>query len=220
MWQKLIALLRASHFGPTVLVVSITFMVSLTQIPAQHAAEIALAIFCGQLVVGWTNELVDFSRDKAALRMSKPLVAGTVTERTLKLSLVIALPGALVISLLSPLGIHGTAFHFLGLLSATAYNLKLKATIYSVLPYVVSFGTLPWAIYAATDTHPPMWLVLTFVLLASAFHFLNVLKDLEQDRTQEVMGLPQVLGRQKSITVAVVLVLLGLIAMTLGHLRF
>ena len=218
--SQLVGLLKASHFGPTVLVVSITFVVSLTQLSVQGSAEIAAAMFCGQLVVGWTNDLVDFQRDEAALRLNKPLVVGTITETTIKRSLTLAFLAAFVISLWSPLGIHGTAFHFLGLLSATAYNLKLKATIYSVLPYVVSFGTLPWAIYAATDRQPPMWLVLTFVLLASAFHFLNVLKDLEQDRTQEVMGLPQVLGRQKSIAVAVVLVLLGLIAMTLGQLRF
>jgi 4-hydroxybenzoate polyprenyltransferase len=188
--------------------------------PAQSSAEIALAIFCGQLVVGWTNELVDFPRDTAALRLTKPLVAGTITESTLRMTLALALLGALVISLMSPLGTHGTAFHFIGLLSATAYNLKLKATIFSVLPYVVSFGTLPWAIYAANNAHPPTWLVWAFVLLASAFHFLNVLKDLDEDRSQDVLGLPQVLGRQNSIVVASVLVALGLINTALGHLRF
>ena len=218
--SQIAGLLRASHFGPTILVVSITFAVSLTQMSAQSSAEIALAIFCGQLVVGWTNELVDFPRDTAALRLTKPLVAGTITESTLRISLAIALLGALVISLMSPLGTHGTAFHFIGLLSATAYNLKLKATIFSVLPYVVSFGTLPWAIYAANNAHPPTWLVWAFILLASAFHFLNVLKDLDEDRSQDVLGLPQVLGRQKSIVVASILVALGLINTALGHLRF
>jgi 4-hydroxybenzoate polyprenyltransferase len=203
-----------------VLVVSVTFAVSLTQVTPLESAEIALAIFCGQLVVGWTNELVDFARDKGALRLAKPLVAGTISESTLRMSLAITLLGALAISLLSPLGTHGTAFHFIGLLSATAYNLKLKATIYSVLPYVVSFGTLPWAIYTANNAHPPTWLVWAFVLLASAFHFLNVLKDLDEDRSQDVLGLPQVLGRRLSITVAVALGSLGLIAIAIGRLSF
>jgi len=218
--SQAIGLLKASHFGPTVLVVTITFGVSLTQLPLQNSAEIALAIFFGQLVVGWTNDLVDFPRDKAASRLSKPLVAGTITVKALKLCLVLALLGALVISLRSPLGMHGTALHFLGLLSATTYNLKLKATIYSVLPYIISFSILPWAIYSAADTHPPAWLVWAFMLLASAFHFLNVLKDLDEDRTQEIMGLPQLLGRQKSISVALTLVLAGLIDVAIGHLRF
>ena len=218
--SQIAGLLRASHFGPTILVVSITFAVSLTQMSAQSSAEIALAIFCGQLVVGWTNELVDFPRDSAALRLTKPLVAGTITESTLRISLAIALLGALVISLMSPLGTHGTAFHFIGLLSATAYNLKLKATIYSVVPYVVSFGTLPWAIYAANNDHPPTWLVWAFILLASAFHFLNVLKDLDEDRSQDVLGLPQVLGRQMNISMAIALVSLGLLAIVIGRLNF
>ena len=220
MRSQVIGLLKASHFGPTMLVVTVTFGVSFTQLHLQNSAEIALAILCGQLVVGWTNDLVDFPRDKAASRLSKPLVVGTITAKTLKLCLVLALLGALVISIWSPLGMHGTALHFLGLLSATAYNLKLKSTVYSVLPYIISFGILPWAIYSAVDTHPPAWLVWAFMLLASAFHFLNVLKDLDEDRTQDVMGLPQVLGRQKSIIVALTVLIAGLIDVALGHLRF
>jgi 4-hydroxybenzoate polyprenyltransferase len=220
MRSQVIGLLKASHFGPTVLVVTITFGVSLTQLPLKNSSEIAVAIFFGQLVVGWTNDLVDFSRDKAASRLSKPLVAGTITAKTLKLCLVLALFGALATSIWSPLGMHGTALHFLGLLSATAYNLKLKSTVYSVLPYIISFGILPWAIYSAADTHPPTWLILAFMLLASAFHFLNVLKDLDEDRTQDVMGLPQLLGRQKSIIVALTLLLAALIDVALGHLSF
>jgi len=201
-------------------VVGITFAVALTQMSFKSSVEIAVAIFCGQLVVGWTNDLVDFPRDKAALRLNKPLVAGTITESTLRTALAIALLSALLISLVSPLGTRGTALHFVGLVSATAYNLKLKATIYSVVPYVVSFGTLPCAIYAANDTRPPAWLVLSFVLFASAFHFLNVLKDLDDDRSQDVLGLPQVLGRQKSIGVASLLVALALINTAIGHLCF
>jgi len=138
----------------------------------------------------------------------------------LKVCVWVALVGALVVSLTSPLGAQGTAIHFLGLLSATAYNLKLKATVFSVVPYMISFGALPWAIYVAAEVRPPLWLVLAFVLIASAFHFLNVLKDMELDRSQNVMGMPQVLGRKKSILVAVFLLAFGVIAMALGHLRF
>ena len=48
-----------------------------------------------------------------------------------------------------------------------------------------------------------------FILFASAFHFLNVLKDIDSDIAQGVMGLPQVLGRQKSIAMALLLAALG-----------
>ncbi len=204
-------LLKAAHFGPTVLVVGITFVLALTQFSIGDAAFIALAFLLGQLVVGWTNDLVDFPRDKAAERFNKPLVAGTITESTLKICVAIALVSALIVSLLSPLGISGSAIHFLALLSATAYNVKLKSTVLSVVPDVFSFGALPWAIYLAAGTQPPTWIVLGFILFASAFHFLNVLKDMESDIAQQVMGLPQVIGRKKSIVTATILAVLGIV---------
>ena len=210
-WQQVVGLLKAAHFGPTVLVVGITFVLALTQFSIGDAAFIALAFLLGQLVVGWTNDLVDFPRDKAAERFNKPLVAGTITESTLKICVAIALVSALIVSLLSPLGISGSAIHFLALLSATAYNVKLKSTVLSVVPYVFSFGALPWAIYLAAGTQPPTWIVLGFILFASAFHFLNVLKDMESDIAQQVMGLPQVIGRKKSIVTATILAVLGIV---------
>lgn len=209
--QQILGLLKASHFGPTVLVVSITYTLSLTVFSISDSLVIALAILLGQFVVGWSNDLIDFPRDKSAFRVKKPLVAGSITETTLKISLGSALFGALIISLLSPLGVGGSAIHFIGLLSATAYNLKLKSTLLSVVPYIVSFGSLPWAIYLAAGNRPPTWIVLGFILFASAFHFLNVLKDMEADVDQAVMGLPQVLGRKKSIVVALFLAGLGVL---------
>jgi 4-hydroxybenzoate polyprenyltransferase len=202
-----------------VLVVTITYVLSRTQFSASDSLFIAFAILLGQFVVGWSNDLIDFPRDRAAKRLGKPLVAATITQSTLKISIGIVLLSALIISLFSPLGVSGTAIHFLGLLSATAYNLKLKSTLLSVVPYIVSFGALPWAIYVAAGTKPPTWIVLGFVLFASAFHFLNVLKDLDSDVDQDVMGLPQVLGRQKSILIALLLAGLGILDVVLANIR-
>ena len=215
----IVGLLKASHFGPTVLVTSIAFLLSLTQFSICDSLFIALAILLGQFVVGWSNDLIDFPRDAAAKRLGKPLVAGTITKGTLRSALVLAIFSALIISLLSPLGVSGTAIHFLGLLSATTYNLKLKSTLLSVVPYIVSFGALPWAIYVAAGSTPPMWLVLAFVLFTSAFHFLNVLKDMDTDIEQDVMGLPQVLGRTKSIAMAALLGVLGIVDVALANVR-
>ena len=91
LWPQLVGLLKAAHFGPTVLVVGITFVLALTQFSIGDSAFIALAFLLGQLVVGWTNDLIDFPRDKAAERFNKPLVAGTITESTLKICVVVAL---------------------------------------------------------------------------------------------------------------------------------
>ena len=123
---------------------------------------------------------------------------------------------ALALSLMSPLGLNGSAVHFLGILSATFYNFKLKSTQFSVIPYIVSFGSLPWAVYIAAGEKPPLWLYLAFILIASAFHFLNVIKDLEWDLKQNVLGLPQRLGRNRSIAIAIVLALLAIAIIAQG----
>ena len=215
--SQIVGLLKASHFGPTVLVVTITYVLSRTQFSVQDSVFIAVAVLLGQFVVGWSNDLIDFPLDKAAMRVNKPLVAGTITEATLRISIWVALLTALIVSLVSPLGVNGTAIHFLGLLSATAYNLKLKSTVLSVVPYIVSFGALPWAIYVAAGTRPPTWIVLGFILISSAFHFLNVLKDIDSDIAQGIMGLPQVLGRRKSIAIALFLAGLGIVVVVLAN---
>jgi 4-hydroxybenzoate polyprenyltransferase len=173
--------------------------------------RIAIAILAGQCVVGWTNELVDYPLDSAATRSNKPLVAGLITTNQLRIAITITLLAALLLSLVSPLGVIGTLVHALLLLSATAYNLYLKKTVLSVLPYVISFGGLPWAVYLSAGKNPPLWLYLGFILLSSAFHFLNVLKDLEMDISQGVLGLPQRVGKRASLVIAALLVVAWII---------
>ena len=204
------SLLKASHFGPTVIEVTVTFILALSQYSALSSFRIAIAIFAGQLVVGWSNDLMDYDLDNAAGRLNKPLVSGELKAETLKIAIPSALFFAAVLSFVSPLGIKGTFIHLLGILSALAYNLKLKTTIFSPLPYAISFGGLPWAVYLSNGERPPMWLFLGFILISVAFHFLNVVKDLSWDIEQGVLGLPQRLGRQRSIAVAVTLVTIAI----------
>ena len=214
-FKSTVGLIKATHFGPTVLVVTISFFLARTQYSIVGSFRVALAILAGQCVVGWTNDLVDFPLDTPAARRNKPLVAGSVTTQQLKAAISLALILAVILSVVSPLGVIGTLVHALLLLSATMYNLYLKKTVFSVLPYVISFGGLPWAIYLSADKHPPLWIVLGFILISSAFHFLNVLKDLEMDISQGVLGLPQKVGRVASLIIAGLLIVAGLVSVLL-----
>ena len=198
--------LRAAHFGPTLIVTATTFLLALSQFSPIDALRVAIAIFAGQLVVGWSNDLVDAPLDIAAQRTKKPIVSKEIDRDQLRKSIVVALVAALLLSLFSPLRITGTLFHFLGILSATFYNLKLKPTILSPLPYLVSFGSLPWAIYLSAGNHPPLWLFIDFMLISVAFHFFNVLKDFQWDIEQGILGLPQRLGRNASLIISILLV--------------
>ena len=208
--NQVLGMIKATHFGPTVLVVSISFTLAITQLSFSKSFEIALAILAGQCVVGWTNELVDQARDTEAGRSKKPLVSGSISRKQLQIGVAIALASAISLSFLGPLGTRGGWLHMLGLASATIYNFWAKSTWLSPVPYAISFGALPWAIYSAAAKNPPAWLVLEFILVTGAFHFLNVLKDLEWDRTQSVLGLPQRIGKKRSIAVVTALVLLSI----------
>ncbi len=198
--------LRAAHFGPTLIVTATTFLLALSQYSLIDALRVAIAIFAGQLVVGWSNDFIDAPLDIAAQRTKKPIVSKEIDRDQLRKSIVVALVAALLLSLFSPLRITGTLIHFLGILSATFYNLKLKSTILSPLPYLVSFGSLPWAIYLSAGNHPPLWLFIDFMLISVAFHFFNVLKDFQWDIEQGILGLPQRLGRNASLIILILLV--------------
>jgi 4-hydroxybenzoate polyprenyltransferase len=198
--------LRAAHFGPTIIVTATTFLLALSQYSLIDALRVAIAIFAGQLVVGWSNDFIDAPLDIAAHRTKKPIVSKEINPEQLKKSILVALFVALILSLFSPLGLTGTLIHFLGILSATFYNLKLKSTIISPLPYIVSFGALPWAIYLPAGNQPPLWLFIDFMLIAVAFHFFNVLKDFQWDINQGVLGLPQRLGRNSSLIISISLI--------------
>ena len=198
--------LRAAHFGPTLIVTATTFLLALSQYSLIDALRVAIAIFAGQLVVGWSNDFIDAPLDIAAQRTKKPIVSKEIDRDQLRKSIVVALVAALLLSLFSPLRITGTLIHFLGILSATIYNLKLKSTILSPLPYLVSFGSLPWAIYLSAGNHPPLWLFIDFMLISVAFHFFNVLKDFQWDIEQGILGLPQRLGRNASLIISILLV--------------
>jgi 4-hydroxybenzoate polyprenyltransferase len=198
--------LRAAHFGPTVIVTTASFLLSLSQYSIIDSLRVTIAIFAGQLVVGWSNDFIDAPLDIAAQRSKKPIVSKEINPEQLKKSILVALFVALILSLFSPLGLTGTLIHFLGILSATFYNLKLKSTIISPLPYIVSFGALPWAIYLPAGNQPPLWLFIDFMLIAVAFHFFNVLKDFQWDINQGVLGLPQRLGRNSSLIISISLI--------------
>jgi len=214
--RRVIGMVKATHFGPTVLVVSISFTLAMTQLSFGNSFEIALAILAGQCVVGWTNELVDQVRDTEAGRFKKPLVNSSVTRKQLQIGIAVALTAATLLSFWGPLGAGGGWLHLLGLGSATVYNFWAKSTWLSPLPYAFSFGALPWAIYSAANKSPAPWLLIDFALVSVSFHFLNVIKDLEWDVTQGIQGAPQRLGKRGSFFAAATL---GLAAVLLGISR-
>jgi 4-hydroxybenzoate polyprenyltransferase len=160
-----------------------------------------LSTAAGQASVGWSNDYVDRERDAAVGRGDKPLVVGEVSPRAVLVGSVIALALSAALSL--PLGLPEAAVMLVAVASAWGYNLGLKATPLSWLPYAVSFGLAPVYIWLATSGKvPPVWLVAGTALLGVGAHLLNVIPDLEADRRTVVRGLPHRLGLTGSLLAA------------------
>jgi 4-hydroxybenzoate polyprenyltransferase len=98
-----------------------------------------------------------------------------------------------------------------GISMGVAYNFYFKFNIFSWLPYALAFAALPSCIAISKDVSPPVWMWLGGALLGSAAHFINVIKDMDEDRASGIGGLPQRLGKRNSILTAALLTILGLL---------
>ena len=213
---KLRGLLKASHFGPTLIVTSISFGFALYFWWEGPAYVIAFGVFTGQLVVGWSNDLYDFDDDLRHQRTNKPLVSGLITKQFLEKWLRVMVPFSFVANLLGPLGIKGGLVYMLGIACGVAYNFYFKFSAFSPLPYAIAFAALPSSIAISKDITPPLWMWLGGALLGMSAHFINVLKDMKEDHVSGIKGLPQRLGTRGSVLAAVVLIILGVTILILS----
>lgn len=195
------ALVRACHPLPSAAVTVFgTALAVRAGTSAGVTALLAVALLTGQLTVGWLNDLVDADRDAAAGRAGKPVAAGHVPRRLVTTALVLAAGGCVVASM--ALGRVPGVLHLVAVGSAWAYDLRLKSTVASPVPYLVSFGLLP-AIAATTAGVPvPPELVVAAGVLGAAAHFANTVPDAAADAATGVRGLPQRLGPRRSQVVA------------------
>ena len=200
----------ASHFGPTLIVTAIGFGFATYYRGVFDAILIAFGIFLGQLVVGWSNDLYDLKDDLSHNRLNKPLVSGLISENYLRKWLTFMLPISFAVNLLGPLGIRGGLVYMFGIAWGVAYNLYFKFSVLSPLPYAFAFAALPSCIAISHGLTPPLWMWAGGALLGMAAHFINVLKDIKQDRESGIRGLPQRLGKNGSIAIAAVLIAAGI----------
>lgn len=215
MTRRIIGLLRASHFGPNLLVTFISLFFALLYWWEGPAIVIAIGVFCGQLVVGWSNDVIDYKDDLLHNRQKKPLVSGQISLGLLQNFLRVMTPLAIVINLFGPLGFVGGGLSVLAIGLAVAYNFYFKFTIFSWLPYAIAFGALPSCMALSKEQAPELWMWLGGALLGTAAHFLNVVKDMDEDRVSGIKGLPQRLGTKASVVTAIALIALAAVVILL-----
>jgi len=212
-------LVQACHPGPSAAVT--TVVAALSAAAGRDAAGVALmaaATLTGQLSVGWCNDATDAERDRRAGRSEKPTVRGDVDARLLWRAAAGALAAAAALSYLAAGPVGGTA-HVVAVLSAWAYNLVLKTTVLSALPYAVSFGLVPaFVTYGLTPpAAPAAWLVAACALLGVGAHLANAIPDVESDTRVDAGGLVAALGVRRA-SVAALVCLVGALALLGTHL--
>ena len=130
----------------------------------------------------------------------------------------VMVPIALITNLFGPLGLIGGGLSIFAIGWAVAYNFYFKFTFLSPLPFAIAFGALPSSMALSKDYAPPMWMWLGGALLGVAAHFINVIKDMDQDRTSGIKGLPQRCGKNASIAIALIMIALAIILLFLSDL--
>ena len=200
--RTLIALAKSSHPVPGLAVTAITVVLAIgVGLEPWRVVLVGIVMLMGQVSVGLSNDWVDAARDRAVARTDKPVAAGAIsTVLARNVAFATALLG---IILTIPLGAAATAAHAAFIVSAWGYNLGLKSTPASVLPYIVSFGLLPVVVTLSLPEPvlPSWWAVAAGSLLGIAAHIANVLPDLDDDRATDVRGLPHRMGQRVSALV-------------------
>ncbi len=194
------------HPLPTVAVTAISAgLAALAGLSPARGALLVAAVFAGQLSIGWSNDAIDAARDRATHRSDKPVAQGAVSTRTVGIAAGVALAIAVVLSLaLGPLpGLASLAVVACGWL----YNLGLKATVFSFVPYAIAFGMLPAVATLALPepVWPAPWAMVAGALFGVSAHLANVLPDLDDDLDTGVRGLPHRIGARATAVACPVL---------------
>jgi 4-hydroxybenzoate polyprenyltransferase len=113
------------------------------------------------------------------------------------------------LSLLS--GWRAAGIGFVAGLSAMTYNVGVKATWLSPLPYAISFGLLPafvtWGLPIGSWPKPVV--MVATALVGVGAHLVNAVADIDDDIINNVRGLPQRLGSRHALEVGTFCLLLA-----------
>ena len=199
------AALRLIHPFPTLLNVAAVLLfaaVAADGVPEPWlAARLAAVMFFTQAAIGALNDVCDRHAD-ALSKPWKPLPAGVVGLRT-ALAVAVA-SGAAAVALGATLGPAAWLYGLLGLAAGVAYDVRLKRTVLSGLPYLVAMPLVPLWVWEASGRRLPdlWWVVPLGLLLGLSLHLANVLPDLEDDARAGIRHAAHALGRRWTLRLA------------------
>lgn len=179
---RLRGIVRLVHPFPSTLDAVVTGAIAaLAGADALRVLHLAASMLAIQAAIGAANDWADAPAD-ATSRPSKPIPAGLVSRSSA--ARVAMAAGALGVGLAALLGPLPLAIAALGLAVGLAYDLRLKGTRWSWLPYTAGIPLLPvYAWVGTTGALPPAVgvLALLAVVAGAGLAVANALADLERD---------------------------------------
>ncbi|MBI2765124.1 MAG: UbiA family prenyltransferase [Chloroflexi bacterium] len=164
--------------------------------------QLAGGMLLFQFAIGVTNDIADTDLDRVG-KPWKPLPRGLLSRRAAVL-LAAAFSGA-GLAVTSTLDIVPWLIGGAGLFCGLSYDLWLKRTILSWLPWSVAFPLIPAWVYSATGEWTPLlwWVFPLGLLLGLALYLANQAPDAAADSGAGVGGLAQRLGPRRSLRLGV-----------------
>jgi 4-hydroxybenzoate polyprenyltransferase len=175
------------------------------------ALRLGLAMTALQLGIGAVNDLIDAPRD-AGHKPGKPIPAGLVSRRIAMAIALAAFALGLGLSILS--GPLVAALAGVVIAIGLAYDLRLKGTAWSWLPFAMGIPVLPVFGWAGATGGLASWFVVLVpaaVAAGAALAIANSIVDVDRDRAAGVSSVALALGEGAARAVAIVL--LGAIAL-------
>jgi 4-hydroxybenzoate polyprenyltransferase len=160
---------------------------------------VLIAMFGGQIAIGAVNEYRDRALD-AVTNPAKPIPAGSVQPWEALLIAGVAL--VVMVAAGRALGILPLLLVCLGTGAGLLYDLWLKRTVWSWLPYLIALPLVPIWVWISLARYQPLLLFLypLGALMALSVHLAQSLPDIEGDRAAGSLGLAARLGRGRALT--------------------
>jgi 4-hydroxybenzoate polyprenyltransferase len=171
---------------------------------------IAAIMLLVQFSISALNEWADSDLDRRAGRR-RPIPLGLISRGAALSVAVVCAVGAFLLCVLSDLGPFALLLVGVGTASGWAYDLWLKATPLSFVPFAIAFPLIPFWIGVLAG-RPPTGLLILFLggsPLASAIHLADAIPDRDRDGEAGLETLAVALGKPRAERAAVGLLLIG-----------
>lgn len=204
MGRRIVAYVMLPHTPAIVAVLGATALFGLLasggEPPAGRFGLLLLGMLGGQVAIGALNEWHDREAD-ALSQPEKPIPSGLVSpDGALRM-----LAGGVLLLVCAGAALGGWSFVLLlaGTGCGLVYDLWLKATPFSWLPYLLALPLLPTWVWLTLDGFEPRLLLLypLGALLVVAVHLAQTLPDIAGDRARGERGLAALLGREWALRV-------------------